>query len=84
MKKKNFREIYMPNLFKLMQSVMILEEFFKTGFPKLFKHIQDNLNDSSLFPLFGGAFISIFIKDLYHKYPETLAKIFDLFLLFGQ
>ena len=84
MKKKNFREIYMPNLFKLMYNVMILEEFFKTGFPKLLKHIEENLNDSSLFPLFGGAFISIFIKDLYNKFPQTLEKIFDLFLLFGQ
>lgn len=64
MKIKEWREVFKPNLDKLISNLMILEVSLESGYPLIFKHIEYNQNDSSLFPIFGSFLLSLFVSDL--------------------
>ena len=84
MKIKEWREVYRPNLDRLIKDLLILEASLESSYPQIFKHIEINQCDSSLFPIFGSFLLSLFVSDLQDKYPKTLAHIFDAFLIDGE
>lgn len=67
---------------KLTEHLTLISEVINTGFPELYKHLMDELDEEmGLEIIFQAKIISVFTnQDLIVECPEFATKIFDCFL----
>ena len=64
MQRLDWREIYKPEMTKLMHHLRLIEELISTGYVEVFDHILRETDDTSLYPIFGSLILSVFISDI--------------------
>jgi hypothetical protein len=82
-----WREVYKPEMTKLKEIALLLNEIISTTYPEIHEHFVNTSMlevDQMIQLLFSSQIISIFISDLYEESPEIATHIFDVFLLEGE
>ena len=59
-----WREIYLPEMTKLMHHLKLIEELVSTAYIDVFDHILSETEDTSLYPIFGSLILSVFVSDI--------------------
>lgn len=85
--KHQWRSVYRPDMTKVKELSVLLNEIISTTYPDIHAHFMETsmLEVNEMIQLlFSSQIISIFIGDLQEDSPDIAGHIFDVFLLEGE
>mmetsp|Transcript_6705 Transcript_6705/g.11260 ORF Transcript_6705/g.11260 Transcript_6705/m.11260 type:complete len:145 (+) Transcript_6705:1311-1745(+) len=77
--RKNWRQIYIEDMPKLMELIDVVERKLETDFPKVQKHLEEQCFTAGA--AFSPIFITLYIYQIEHHYAM---KIFEGFIFDGE